>query len=204
MVSALARLKCGWYRGSRSRPDAGAGFVDLERACSSRYRASWMCPPSSASRSSSGAARDTMRRYLARNARVRAALELPRRADHRQQPDGRAPRLGPHLQGPLPALPHHARRRQRYQNGFDCQGLWIEVEVEKELGFNEQARHRGVTGSTASSSCARSGSQTFAAIQTEQSHAPRLVDGLGQQLLHELRREQLHDLGLPRECHRAG
>lgn len=23
----------------------------------------------------------------------------------------------------------------RYQNGFDCQGLWIEVEVEKELGF---------------------------------------------------------------------
>ncbi len=26
--------------------------------------------------------------------------------------------------------------RQRYQNGFDCQGLWVEVEVEKELGFN--------------------------------------------------------------------
>jgi isoleucyl-tRNA synthetase len=26
-------------------------------------------------------------------------------------------------------------KRQRYQNGFDCQGLWVEVEVEKELGF---------------------------------------------------------------------
>jgi isoleucyl-tRNA synthetase len=25
--------------------------------------------------------------------------------------------------------------RQRFQNGFDCQGLWVEVEVEKELGF---------------------------------------------------------------------
>jgi len=25
--------------------------------------------------------------------------------------------------------------KQRYQNGFDCQGLWVEVEVEKELGF---------------------------------------------------------------------
>src|SRR3990167_3763761 len=25
--------------------------------------------------------------------------------------------------------------RQRHQNGFDCQGLWVEVEVEKELGF---------------------------------------------------------------------
>ena len=25
--------------------------------------------------------------------------------------------------------------RQRFQNGFDCQGLWVEVEVEKDLGF---------------------------------------------------------------------
>ena len=28
--------------------------------------------------------------------------------------------------------------RQRYQNGFDGQGLWIEVEVEKELGFSSK------------------------------------------------------------------
>ena len=27
-------------------------------------------------------------------------------------------------------------RELRYQNGFDCQGLWVEVEVEKELGFS--------------------------------------------------------------------
>jgi len=27
---------------------------------------------------------------------------------------------------------------QRYQNGFDCQGLWVEVEVEKDLGFNSK------------------------------------------------------------------
>jgi isoleucyl-tRNA synthetase len=27
---------------------------------------------------------------------------------------------------------------QRYQNGFDCQGLWIEVEVEKEMGFKSK------------------------------------------------------------------
>lgn len=26
----------------------------------------------------------------------------------------------------------------RYQNGFDCQGLWVEVEVEKELGFENK------------------------------------------------------------------
>jgi isoleucyl-tRNA synthetase len=28
--------------------------------------------------------------------------------------------------------------QQRYQNGFDCQGLWVEVEVEKELGLNSK------------------------------------------------------------------
>ena len=26
----------------------------------------------------------------------------------------------------------------RYQNGFDCQGLWVEVEVEKDLGLNSK------------------------------------------------------------------
>src|SRR5262245_9123949 len=29
-------------------------------------------------------------------------------------------------------------QRQRYQNGFDCQGLWVEVEVEKELGLKSK------------------------------------------------------------------
>ncbi|GAC1382940.1 MAG: isoleucine--tRNA ligase [Ktedonobacteraceae bacterium] len=28
--------------------------------------------------------------------------------------------------------------KQRYQNGFDCQGLWVEVEVEKELGLKSK------------------------------------------------------------------
>ncbi|HEX8918948.1 MAG TPA: class I tRNA ligase family protein, partial [Chloroflexota bacterium] len=29
-------------------------------------------------------------------------------------------------------------KRQRYQNGFDCQGLWVEVTVERQLGFNSK------------------------------------------------------------------
>src|SRR5262249_15109960 len=29
-------------------------------------------------------------------------------------------------------------QEQRYQNGFDCQGLWVEVEVEKELGLKSK------------------------------------------------------------------
>lgn len=28
--------------------------------------------------------------------------------------------------------------KQRFQNGFDCQGLWVEVEVEKQLGLNSK------------------------------------------------------------------
>src|SRR5437762_4313407 len=35
----------------------------------------------------------------------RPALELHRRADHREQPDGRPPRLGADAEGSLPALP---------------------------------------------------------------------------------------------------
>lgn len=35
---------------------------------------------------------------------------------------------------------YHAMRgeKERFQNGFDCQGLWVEVEVEKELGFKNK------------------------------------------------------------------
>ncbi|MEA2548934.1 MAG: isoleucyl-tRNA synthetase, partial [Chloroflexota bacterium] len=53
---------------------------------------------------------------------------------------------GPHwsfLDGPItannPMGVHHAWGRtykdlyQRYQNGFDCQGLWVEVNVERDL-----------------------------------------------------------------------
>ncbi|MDQ3467663.1 MAG: class I tRNA ligase family protein, partial [Chloroflexota bacterium] len=29
-------------------------------------------------------------------------------------------------------------QKQRFQNGFDCQGLWVEVEVEKELGLKSK------------------------------------------------------------------
>src|SRR5690349_23785392 len=35
---------------------------------------------------------------------------------------------------------YHAMLGQelRWQQGFDCQGLWVEVEVEKELGFKDK------------------------------------------------------------------
>ena len=60
----------------------------------------------------------------------------------------------------------------RYQNGFDCQGLWVEVEVEKELEPQEQARHREPrprrplrVASTSSCSCARTASTSSPACR---------------------------------------
>ncbi|MDP9237771.1 MAG: isoleucine--tRNA ligase [Chloroflexota bacterium] len=58
--------------------------------------------------------------------------------------------------------------KQRYQNGFDCQGLWIEVEVEKEHGFTSKKDilEHGIDKFV--QEC-KDRVQRFAAIQTEQS-----------------------------------
>jgi isoleucyl-tRNA synthetase len=77
---------------------------------------------------------------------------------------------GRSLQGRLSALPRdECGYKLRYQNGFDCQGLWVEVEVEKELGLQVQARDRATTASTSSCSVCKQRVLNFAARQTEQS-----------------------------------
>ena len=111
---------------------------------SSRFDASWTCPRSSASVIERWRERDTMARYLARNADVRAALQLHRRADHREQPDGRAPRLGPHLQGPLPALPHDARRAAALPERLRLPGPVDRGRGREGAGLQQQAGDRGV------------------------------------------------------------
>src|SRR6266480_391236 len=58
--------------------------------------------------------------------------------------------------------------RQRYQNGFDCQGLWIEVEVERELGFNNK-RQIEAFGIDRFVDLCKARVDRFAALQTEQS-----------------------------------
>ncbi len=59
-------------------------------------------------------------------------------------------------------------RELRYQNGFDCQGLWVEVEVEKELklGTKKSVEEFGIDRFV--QACKRR-VLTFAARQTEQS-----------------------------------
>jgi isoleucyl-tRNA synthetase len=92
------------------------------------------------------------------------------------------------LDGPItannPMGVHHARGRAykdlfqrfksmqgfelRYQNGFDCQGLWVEVEVEKELGFKSK-RDIEAFGIAEFVKRCKQRALSFAALQTEQS-----------------------------------
>ena len=98
---------------------------------------------------------------------------------------------GPHwsfLDGPItannPMGVHHAWGRtykdvfqryhamlgedQRWQNGFDCQGLWVEVNVERDLGFTSK-RDIEAFGIAEFVSLCKQRVLTFAARQTEQS-----------------------------------
>ncbi len=65
---------------------------------------------------------------------------------------------------------YHAMKgeRQRYQNGFDCQGLWVEVEVEKELGFKSKKDILRYGVEKFVEKC-KERVRKFAAVQTEQS-----------------------------------
>lgn len=58
--------------------------------------------------------------------------------------------------------------KQRFQNGFDCQGLWVEVEVEKELGFKSKKDIEKYGVEKFVNKC-KERVLKFAKIQTEQS-----------------------------------
>lgn len=64
--------------------------------------------------------------------------------------------------------------KQRFQNGFDCQGLWVEVEVEKELGLKTKKDIENLVKGDKKASIAKfvqlckDRVMKFAKIQTEQ------------------------------------
>ncbi|MBI4639081.1 MAG: isoleucine--tRNA ligase, partial [Candidatus Tectomicrobia bacterium] len=60
------------------------------------------------------------------------------------------------------------RYDQRYQNGFDCQGLWVEVEVEKDLGLNSKKDIVNYGLENFSRQC-RERVMKYSSVQTEQS-----------------------------------
>ncbi|MCK5271681.1 MAG: class I tRNA ligase family protein, partial [Sedimentisphaerales bacterium] len=57
---------------------------------------------------------------------------------------------------------------QRYQNGFDCQGLWVEVEVEKEMGYETKAEIEKAGLEEFTNRC-KARVEKFSKVQTEQS-----------------------------------
>ena len=79
----------------------------------------------------------------------------------------------------------------RYQNGFDCQGLWVEVEVEKELGYHTKKDIETHGLETFVRQC-KARVLKYSATQTEQSirlgywmdwNDPDVLRGLAAQLL---------------------
>ncbi len=79
----------------------------------------------------------------------------------------------------------------RYQNGFDCQGLWVEVEVEKELGFRSKRDIENYGIARFVRKC-KERVLRYAAVQTEQSirlgywmdwNDPEFLRDLGRRLL---------------------
>src|SRR3990167_6403921 len=55
---------------------------------------------------------------------------------------------------------------ERYQNGFDCQGLWLEVETEKDLGFNSKKDIENFGLEKFSKAC-RQRVEKFSKVQTD-------------------------------------
>ena len=87
--------------------------------------------------------RRTFARLRAQNAGG-PTLVLPRRSHHGQQPDGRPPRLGSGLQGPLPALPRHARPGPALAERLRLPGTVGRGQRRARPRLHEQARHRGL------------------------------------------------------------
>jgi isoleucyl-tRNA synthetase len=81
----------------------------------------------------------------------------------------------------------------RFQNGFDCQGLWVEVEVEKEMGFRSKKDIEAFGLEEFVRQC-KARVLRYAAVQTEQSvrlgywmdwNDPAQLRGLAEKLLED-------------------
>ena len=93
---------------------------------------------------------------------------------------------------------HH----QRYQNGFDCQGLWIEVGVERELGLNSKREIEEYGLAEFARRCREK--VVWSSTDADEGLDPaRPVDGLGRRLLHVQRHQHRVHLAVPEAHARA-
>ena len=94
-------------------------------------------------------------------------------------------------------------RDQRYQNGFDCQGLWVEVGVEKDLGLNSKRDIESYGLDRFARAC-RDRVAEYSGVQTQQSKR------LGQWMDWERSYFTMTDVNVSyiwtflAECHRRG
>ena len=112
--------------------------------------------------------RDTMVRYLARNdasERRFSFIDGPITANN---PMGVHHAWGRTYKDLFQRYHTMLGEKQRYQNGFDCQGLWIEVNVERDLGFNDKRQIEEYGIGRFVERC-KAWVDTYAAMQTEQS-----------------------------------
>ncbi len=79
-----------------------------------------------------------LRRYLKKNARAKKRFRFLDGPVTANNPMGVHHAWGRSYKDLFQRYKNMQGFRQRFQNGFDCQGLWIEVEVEKELGFKSK------------------------------------------------------------------
>ena len=125
-------------------------------------------------------------RAAARAEPRRPSLELRRRPGDREQDASRVHTAwGRTLKDVFQRYKALRGFDQRYQNGFDCQGLWIEVGVERELGLNSKREIEEYGLAEFARKC-REKVVWSASELTRGLEAPRPVDGLGQRLLHVL------------------
>ena len=134
----------------------------------------------------------------------RSALQLRRRADHGQQPDGRSPRVGPDAEGRLPALQGAPRLRPALPERIRLPGPLGGGGGGEGAGAQLEARDRGVRPRGVCRALQGARRATYARGHHRAVEAPRHVDGLGRRLLHVLRHEHRVHLALPQGRARAG
>ena len=158
-------------------------------------------PPSSARSSSGGSASGRSSGCASRTRRP--ALQLHRRPDHGEQPDGRPPRLGPHAEGRLPALQGAARLRPALPERLRLPGPLGRGRGREGARPQLEARDRGVRPRRVRRALPRARRRVTPRCITEQSKRLGHVDGLGQRLLHLHRHEHRVHLALPQGRARA-
>jgi len=166
-----ASVKRGWYRGSCSRPGVPGRVSCCQERVSEVFRpisSKLEVPALERDVIERWRERDTMARYLARNQASERRFSFIDGPITANNPMGVHHAWGRTYKDLFQRYHTMLGEKQRYQNGFDCQGLWIEVNVERDLGFNDKRQIEAYGIDRFVERC-KAWVDTYAAMQTEQS-----------------------------------